>query len=58
MRFGRLLSIKTAIFMDKVQLLMGLSIETAIFMDKSRGLCASSLKKPVFKGETDLEVRV
>jgi hypothetical protein len=37
---------------------MGLSIETAIFMDKSRGLCASSLKKPVFKGETDLEVRV
>ena len=44
--------------MDKAQLLMGLSIETAIFMDKSRGLCASSLKKPVFKGETDLKVRV
>ena len=29
-----ILSIKTAIFMDKAQLLMGLSIETTIFMDK------------------------
>ena len=30
-----ILSIKTAIFMDKAQLLMGLSIETGIFMDNS-----------------------